>query len=358
MNFSNRLLQWYQMHARALPWRGQSDPYYIWVSEVILQQTRVDQGVSYYHKFIEAFPDIKALAVASEEEVLRIWQGLGYYSRARNMHQAARQVVFSLGGKMPQTSKELLNLKGVGHYTAAAVASIAFGEAVPALDGNVFRVLARIFAVNELIDTGKGQKVFHDMAVSLLPANDPGLFNQAMMDFGSMICKPIRPLCQHCLFQRECIARQRNAVNDFPRRRKKKAARKRFFHYFLFAGEQGDGGLFFFVHQRQGADIWKNLYEYPLLEASDLLSAQEIVAHPWWTSKFPHDDQIVFVGEPHYIKHQLTHQTISAVFFQLRVDSGARQILETYFRLVSPSEFQQLPKPVLVERLSRRVECG
>jgi A/G-specific adenine glycosylase len=262
MHFSQRLLWWYHQNGRPLPWRETKDPYAIWISEIILQQTRVDQGLGYYLRFMEAYPDVHSLARAPLDELLRLWQGLGYYSRARNLHQAALQLVEEHGGKLPQSFQGWLQVKGVGPYTAAAIASIAFNEAVPALDGNVFRVLARLFAIEHGFETAAEKAAFRSLAQDLMDAEHSGDFNQAMMDFGALVCKPAAPDCASCPFNRECLALARDKVTQFPVRKKKAAPRLRYFNYFLFFLK---GEKTFPVQQRGSGDIWEKLYELPLI---------------------------------------------------------------------------------------------
>lgn len=355
MDFSSRLIHWYDQNGRSLPWRETRDPYHIWVSEIILQQTRIDQGLPYYHRFLAKFPDVFKLAAATEEQVLRLWQGLGYYSRARNLHHAAREVVKQYGGRLPGHSTELVRLKGIGPYTSAAIASMAFGETIPAIDGNVYRVLSRIFAVDYSIDTHQGRKVFHDLAMNLIPGDRPGAFNQALMDFGSMICKPVIPLCHSCIFYHECLARQRGSVKKYPLRSRKTPGRERYFHYFLFRANNHEGLPVFFVQQRTGNDIWKNMYEFPLLESDQPLSLSEVLNHPWWETLGMEPDGFVFAGSVVPLKHQLTHQTIHARFFQVKIIGSSLHTLEKHFQLTQPALFGELPKPRLVERFYRVV---
>lgn len=355
MDFTSRLIHWYDLNGRSLPWRDTRDPYHIWISEIILQQTRMDQGLSYYLRFLEAFPDVFSLASAREEQVLRLWQGLGYYSRARNLHQAAREVVEQHGGELPAHSTELVRLKGIGPYTAAAIASMAYGEAIPAVDGNVYRVLSRIFAVDYSIDTSRGKKVFHDLATNLLSEDRPGAFNQALMDFGSMVCKPANPLCHSCIFQHECLARQRGSAKMYPLRSRKTPGRKRYFNYFLFLARDHEGLPVFFVQQRTGNDIWKNMYEFPLLESDHILPESAILNHTWWEELGVEIDGLVFSWSAVHLKHQLTHQTIYARFYQVEVNGGSRDVLQKHFQLTRPALFEELPKPRLVERFYRVV---
>lgn len=261
MSFSKEIIRWYQENKRDLPWRGTRDPYVIWLSEVILQQTRVDQGLPYFHRFLERFPDVRSFAEAGEDEILRLWQGLGYYSRARNMHRAARQVMEEYGGWFPKDYGSLIRLKGVGEYTAAAIASFAGGEPRAVVDGNVFRLLARYFGVDTPINSGRGKKEFQRIADELIDRLDPGLYNQAIMEFGSQQCKPQNPDCGRCVLQSDCRARVQGRVDILPVKQKAKPSRNRYFNYLMV--QEGDLIL---INKRGSGDIWENLYELPLLE--------------------------------------------------------------------------------------------
>lgn len=311
----------------------------------MLQQTRIDQGTSYFFRFMEAFPDVFSLAEASEEQVLRLWQGLGYYSRARNLHKAARDIVTRRGGRLPESFPEWMDVRGVGPYTAAAIASMAYGEPVPALDGNGYRVLSRIFAVDENIDTTRGRKTFQELGAALIDRKNPGDFNQALMDFGSMICKPSGPLCSGCIFQRECLAFTRDAVARYPMRRPGKKPRERYFNYFLF---YSDGN--FLISRRTGQDIWKNLFELPLLETAEPLQGTGLTDHPWWMELFPGAEGFLFTHLPVTCKHLLTHQTIHATFFRVKVHREAWDRLKKIFIPSDEKHFDTLPKPRLIER--------
>ncbi len=358
MSFSDQLLKWYKQHARSLPWRNTKDPYAIWISEVILQQTRINQGISYYYRFLDAFPDVQSLAEAGEAEVLRCWQGLGYYSRARNLHAAAKQVVKEHGGVLPRTSAELMRLKGIGPYTAAAIASIAFNETVPAIDGNVMRVLARYFAIEEVIETSKGKKVFYETAKQLIPTCCAGDFNQAMMDFGSLVCKPVSPDCNECMFNGHCLAYLTNSIDQLPRKRKKKLPIQRFFHYFVIQnGTDGTREPCVYVKQRHESGIWQNMYEFPMLEAERELSAAEILSHHNFGSILPGIFLRDMAAHPIKIKHQLSHQTIFASFYSTRIDSRMVSELDSLYQCKTLSEFESLAKPRLIDRFLREHLC-
>ncbi len=352
MMFSERLLLWYGEHRRELPWRTTQDAYVVWVSEIILQQTRIEQGMAYYHRFLDAFPDICSLAKATEEEVLRVWQGLGYYSRARNMHHTAQTITENHGGKFPNNRKELLGLKGIGEYTAAAIASIIYNKAVPAIDGNVYRLLARLFAFNHNIDRAQGKKAFRELARKLISINRPGDFNQAMMDFGSLVCRPQKPLCEECIFNEECIAYKLNKVQQYPVRNEKRTPRHRFFNYFLFEHEEPGRMKVFYIRQRKDEDIWKHMYELPLLETSEANSENDVFVHPWWKTLFPGNKGCFVSGLVSEKKHQLSHQLIHARLFSVRVTSPlTRKKLDQLFIAVDAETFEAMPKPRLLEHL-------
>ena len=257
-DFAEKLLSWYSIHKRDLPWRNTRDPYLIWISEIILQQTRVAQGLDYYLRFIDRFPTSAALAAAQEDEVLKYWQGLGYYSRARNLHIAAK----SMNGLFPSTYKEVLALKGVGPYTAAAICSIAYGMPYAVVDGNVYRVLARVFAIRTPIDSTAGKKEFAELAQKLLDVQHSGDYNQALMDLGAMVCTPDCPQCTHCPLADRCQAYCLGITQQLPVKSQKGKVSARYFHYVYV--QQGDG---VWLHKRGAGDIWQNLYEPLLIES-------------------------------------------------------------------------------------------
>ncbi len=313
--FSKALLPWYTEHQRPLPWRSTRDPYRIWLSEVILQQTRVDQGMSYWHRFVERYPTVSDLAEAPEDEVLRLWQGLGYYSRARNLRTAARQVVVDHGGAFPRDHDQLKGLKGVGDYTAAAIGSIAFGLPEPVVDGNVYRVLARVFGIDTPIDSTEGRKQFRTLAAGLLDPQNPGDHNQAVMELGATVCTPKKPRCGDCPLAAKCIARHTQRIEAFPVKAGRTTIRTRHFNYLHI---QGDTGLY--LRKRGAKDIWQGLYELPLLETVKPLTKRSFPATlrhelgEGWT--------VLSVTGP--VKHVLSHQHILALFWQVLPPKGFR----------------------------------
>lgn len=338
-DFSQRLQGWYHQHHRELPWRGTRDPYRIWLSEIILQQTRVAQGLPYYEAFLNAFPTVEHFAAASEEEVLRLWQGLGYYSRARNMHTTARRVVEEYGRTFPSTYTELRKLKGVGPYTAAAIASFAFQEPVAVVDGNVFRVLARIFGIETDIKSAAAKKEFGTLARQLLDPEHPDIHNQAVMEFGATHCTPKSPACASCPFRAECVAFREEKQAILPVKSKKTKVRERYFHYLVF---QHDNQTL--VRRRPAGDIWQGLYDFFLLEAKEWLSENRLQeVHPPGV-----------LGEPSPIyKHQLSHQRLWVRFWRVVVENPeAWERLQQAHGLqaATTAEMEQLPKPVLIKK--------
>jgi A/G-specific adenine glycosylase len=262
MAFADTLIQWYEEHKRDLPWRGETDPYKIWVSEIILQQTRVQQGWDYYLRFIDNFPNVKALADAEEERVLKVWQGLGYYSRARNMHTAAHEIMTKHNGQFPKEYDHILALKGIGKYTAAAIASIAFHLPYPAVDGNVIRIISRIFGVCNDISQPAVVKEITTICEKHIDPKRPGIFNQAAMDFGAMQCTPKNPQCGECPFLQECYALHHQLTDILPVKKKKSEQKHRYFHYSVYLCDNQT-----IIEKRTNADIWKNMYQFPLIES-------------------------------------------------------------------------------------------
>ena len=338
--FAQKLLRWYQRHRRDLPWRQTTNPYHIWLSEIILQQTRVAQGLPYYEAFVAAFPTVHDLAGADEREVLRLWQGLGYYSRARNLHQTAKIIVEQYQGQFPMSYQELLNLRGIGSYTAAAVASFAFGERVAVLDGNVFRVLARMFGIETDITTTTAKKEFTQLANRLISSGEPALYNHAIMDFGATQCVHVSPQCLFCPFAPECEANATGRQAVLPVKRKKAPIRERFFHYFVI--QQGDRLL---LRERTGRDVWQGLYDFYLIEADQRLDFDELVMNDFLLKLRPDS---VLEGVSQEQLQLLSHQRIRARFWRLRIPPGVSFDLPAHARMVTASEADDLPKPLLI----------
>jgi A/G-specific adenine glycosylase len=303
----SNIVAWYLKNARDLPWRNTRNPYSVWLSEVLLQQTRVNQGLPYYEKFIVHFPTIHHLAQASEDEVLKTWQGLGYYSRARNLHKTARIVAESLQGNFPQTPEGLQKLPGLGPYTAAAIASIAFNYPEPVLDGNVARVVSRMLDIHEAVDLPSVKKGMIEWLRGQIAYAEPGTFNQAWMELGALVCLPARPLCDSCPIASWCMARQRGTAEELPVKKAKAKVRERWFHYLHLENENA-----IWLVQRHAGDIWEGLWEFPMYEAA---SEKEVPSD--WLPKLVADPQQVEISLQRRFTHLLTHQRIHANFWKL-----------------------------------------
>ncbi len=309
-------MQWHKRdNNREMPWKGEKDPYRIWLSEVILQQTRVAQGLAYYNRFIEKYPTISHLANAKDQQVFKLWEGLGYYNRCKNLLFTARQIVAERGGIFPDRYEDILALKGVGPYTAAAIASFAYNLPYAVVDGNVFRVLARFFGIEEAIDSTKGKQLFTDKAGKVLDRKEAGLYNQAIMDFGATVCKPFAPSCSVCPLQKSCTAYREGSVNRLPLKEKTLVRKHRWFYYFLFAY---NGKLL--VHQRTGHDIWQNLFEFYLLEAEESMHWDEISSKAWLKEQLNIRKATVTAVSPVMVQ-QLTHQQIKGQFIKVELKS-------------------------------------
>ncbi len=311
MNFTSIISHWYHSNKRELPWRKTREPYPIWVSEVILQQTRVNQGLDYYHRFLEAFPTVVDLANASEQQVLSIWKGLGYYSRARNMHATAKKVANEFDGNFPIDYEHLILLKGIGPYTASAISSICGNEPRPVVDGNVVRVFSRIFGIEEPAGSVQSHKIVHEKSLSFIDQNDPGTYNQAVMEFGALLCKPRQPLCDECFFRKDCFAFNSGRVNELPVPKTPLVKRERYFNYLVF--QRNDGAVL--MQKRIGNDIWRNLWEFPLIETDESLLTK-LVSHPLIDESTAEIDS---KNNPKHndTRHILTHQIIHARFFSM-----------------------------------------
>ena len=313
MNFSKTIISWYKKNKRDLPWRKTKDPYKIWLSEIILQQTRVAQGYDYYVQFIENFPTVKQLAAADEDTILKLWQGLGYYSRARNLHTAAKMVIADFKGKFPKKYDDVIQLKGVGEYTAAAVSSFANNEAKAVIDGNVYRVLSRVFGIETPIDATQGKKEFKELANKLLDVKNAGLHNQAIMEFGALQCKPQKPDCGNCPLQYNCIANEKGLQKELPKKEKKIKVRNRYFNYLYI--QQGSHT---YINKRTEKDIWINLFELPLIETKKQLSLNELVDSEQWKNIFGTSEiQVKNVSKEY--KHKLSHQNLHTQFITLTI---------------------------------------
>ncbi|SDW24949.1 A/G-specific DNA-adenine glycosylase [Lutibacter oricola] len=337
MKISNLLIQWYLSNKRNLPWRKTLDPYKIWLSEIILQQTRVDQGTAYYHKFTENFPTVFDLANATEEEVLKLWQGLGYYSRARNLHFSAKYIVNNLNGEFPSTYSEIIKLKGVGDYTASAIASICFNEATAVVDGNVYRVLARYFGISTAINSTKGIKEFKNIAQELIVAEQPGTFNQAIMEYGARVCKPQNPICDTCELNNSCVAFGKNEIQNLPFKEKKIKIKKRYFNYIVFKMPNK-----ITVIEKRISGIWQNMYQFPLIETSKEIDIEELLSNKKFDELFQQKKINVKLFNNDLIVHKLSHQHIYTKFWVVEVDNCE---LDT----IKWSEIGKYPVPKLVD---------
>lgn len=315
MNFSNTLTRWYLENKRDLPWRKTDNPYHIWLSEIMLQQTRVAQGTPYFLSFTTNFPTVFDLASANEERVLKLWQGLGYYSRARNLHKTAQFVANELSGKFPCNYKDLLKLKGVGEYTAAAIASFSYNEAVPVVDGNVFRVLSRYFDVETNIASASAKKEFAALAYELMPKDNPALFNQAIMEFGALQCVPKNPNCSVCVFNASCAALQKKKVGQLPVKSKKLKVRNRFFNYLVVYDENENT----IIRKRTAKGIWHNLYEFPMIE-TEKTEDFDCIANQIQANFFNNNEiESISESNPETIIHKLSHQHLHIKFWKVKV---------------------------------------
>ncbi|WP_040473725.1 A/G-specific adenine glycosylase [Flavobacterium frigoris] len=315
MKFSNSLIQWYLINKRDLPWRNTTNPYLIWLSEIMLQQTRVAQGTPYFLSFVDAFPTVFDLAKADEEQVLKLWQGLGYYSRARNLHKTAQYVATELNGLFPDNYNDLLGLKGVGEYTAAAIASFSYEEAVPVVDGNVFRVLSRYFDLETDIALASAKKEFAALAFELMPKDNPATFNQAIMEFGALQCVPKSPNCGICVFNESCAALQKKKVDQLPVKSKKLKVRNRYFNYLVVSDDNEDT----IIQKRTSKGIWQNLYEFPLIE-TEAVENYDYIAERIENEFFVNESvgSVMEYNEKSII-HKLSHQHLHIKFWKVNI---------------------------------------
>jgi A/G-specific adenine glycosylase len=346
-DFLGAIYTWYIKNKRDLPWRKETDPYKIWISEIILQQTRVDQGLAYYHRFTQRFSTVCELAGAEEDEVLKLWQGLGYYTRARNLHSAAQSICLEYKGLFPATYKEILGLKGTGPYTAAAVASIAFNLPHPVLDGNVVRVLARYFGIHEPVHSLKGKNIFQNTASDLMNDVNPGFHNQAVMEFGALQCKPGLPDCQKCPVAGSCYAFQNKQVTQLPLKVKKPVKKKRYFYYYYIENKNT-----IWIEKRRDDDIWKNLYQFPLVEMTSELNDEEIAG---LQPRFLNESGLNIKSISSPIKHILSHQELIARLIHIEADDQCR--LPENFLNIQKEEIEIYAIPVLLAKLISRANC-
>lgn len=332
MAFCDTLLTWFEENKRSLPWRGEQDPYKIWISEIILQQTRVQQGWDYYLRFIETFPDVKSLAGATEDQVLRLWQGLGYYSRARNLHYAAKQIMLEHNGHFPSQYDDIRKLKGVGDYTAAAISSIAFAQPYPAVDGNVMRIISRIFGICEDISLPATKSKITQICQKEISADQPGSFNQACMEFGAIWCTPRTPQCSDCPFRLQCYAFQHQLVETLPIKNKSIKKRERFLHFIFYTNNK-----YTIIEKRTGKDIWHNMYQFPCMETAN-------------------DEPLEGMECAIMIRETLTHQIIKARFYIQNVDKLPK--CSTHQQIVKPDEMELFPMPKIMTQFLKDCELN
>ncbi|MGB2252330.1 MAG: A/G-specific adenine glycosylase [Flavobacteriaceae bacterium] len=339
MSFHKKLLDWYKENRRPFPWRENTKPYNVWLSEIILQQTRAAQGLPYYESFISNFPTVEQLAAAKEDHVMKLWQGLGYYSRARNLHATAKTITHQYHGRFPNDFNQIKSLKGIGDYTASAIASICFGQEQAVVDGNVYRVLSRIFGMDQPIDASGAHKIFKEKAQNLIKGAAPGDFNQAMMEFGALQCVPKNPNCQDCIFKNQCIAFQQAKVGLLPVKANKVKVKNRYLHFFVLIDESKNTLL----QKREGNGIWQNLYQFPLIETFAKQKhyqkgqLKSLLAEHQITSDFVIDK---WNDEP--IFHKLTHQHLEINFWIVKLSESTN--LDT-----QSSQIQDYPMPKVLQ---------
>ncbi|MGJ8548181.1 A/G-specific adenine glycosylase [Winogradskyella wichelsiae] len=337
MDFKTKLINWYSVKKRELPWRETNEPYYIWLSEIILQQTQVKQGLPYYEEFVANYPTIFDLAKASETSVLKLWQGLGYYSRARNLHATAKHIVNELEGEFPNNYKDLLKLKGVGDYTASAIASIAFNEVAAVVDGNVYRVLSRYFGIETAINSTAGIKEFKLLATSLIDKKQPAIFNQAIMEFGALQCKPKNPDCETCPFKDSCVALQNNRISELPLKLKKTKVTTKYFNFLVCI----DHNKHTLIEKRTHKGIWLNLYQFPLIESQKSLTSEEFHLLDVENTVLETIDFEYSLYNEVDIVHKLSHQHLHTKFWIIEAKTLSKQAIP----IKSLSEY---PVPTLI----------
>lgn len=339
---SKVLISWYESNKRELPWRETADPYKIWLSEIILQQTRVAQGLQYYLRFVERFPTVKHLADATEDEVLKYWQGLGYYSRARNLHKAANQICNQFDAVFPVQHSDVLKLAGIGDYTAAAICSFAYNQPYAVVDGNVYRVLSRIFGVETPIDSTEGKKLFATLAQEILSEPHAAIHNQAIMEFGALQCTPMNPDCEGCPMSVQCVAFQSDLIGQLPVKQKKTKVTERFFNYFyaLYNGK-------IFLQKRLAKDVWQNLYEFPLIETDKQMTPDELMKLPAFVDLFSGVERVEVLKVTGPMKHVLSHRVIYAQFVTVEINELNKQFAN--FEMVTSAQLDNYAVSRLTE---------
>lgn len=344
-DFSRRLIDWYLIHKRDLPWRQTTDPYVVWLSEIILQQTRVEQGRPYFQRFIQSFPSIEHLAQAPPDQVMRLWQGLGYYSRARNMHSTAKTIIKEHDGQFPKSYREILNLPGIGPYTAAAIASFSFGLPHAVVDGNVIRVLSRICGITDPVDLPATKKQIQSIADELLDGSDPATYNQAIMEFGALHCKPVNPDCQTCVFLQDCSAQKRGIVHEIPAKAGRTKITIRHFNYLLIR-DKGNT----LIRKRNEAGIWRDLFEPPMVESSKPLTLSSLKKTALWKSLCI-DPNLEVVQVQDRKPHKLSHQTIIARVFIIKGNLSGLQLEPEAYTITHQNQLHQYAVPRLIEQV-------
>lgn len=342
-HFSDKIISWYNENKRDLPWRNTKDAYLIWLSEIILQQTRVEQGMDYYLKFAKAFPTVKHLAKADNEKVMKLWQGLGYYSRARNLHSTSKTITEKFNGQFPERYEDILSLKGIGEYTAAAIASFAFNKPHAVVDGNVYRVLSRVFGIETPIDSTQGKKEFYQLANELINKKDPGAHNQAIMELGAIQCKPVNPDCSVCVLNTMCFAFSKKRISELPVKSKTTKVRNRYFNYVVL-NHKGEIA----IKKRIEKDIWTNLYDFPLIETKKELKEEQFLRSEHWQQ---------FIGKSKYsvksvslsYKHILSHQKIYARFWEINCVRSFKKILPESAITIKEKDINRYAVPRLIE---------
>lgn len=348
---SKLIQEWYLTNKRELPWRNKTDPYLIWISEIILQQTRVAQGLNYYMRFIKRFPDVHSLAIAPQEDVLKLWQGLGYYSRARNLHEAAQDIEKRFNGIFPSAYEDIRSLKGIGEYTAAAIASFAWNKPFPVIDGNVLRVLGRLFAIETPIDSGKGKKEFRQLATLLMPPEQAGLHNQAIMEFGALQCTPKNPSCTICPLIEQCAGHASGNPQQYPVKKHKTKTRHRYFNYFFITY-----GTNTYLSRRTENDIWKGLFELPLIETGQPYNLTELQETELFKKLFQETGKTVFSSVANGMRHILSHQTLHVNCYIADIQKE-NNTLEKLIR-TSRKNMHLYPVPILIANILSKIETN
>ncbi len=344
--FHHTILKWYSENKRELPWRNTKDAYKIWISEIMLQQTKVDSVMGYYQRFLDHFPTVNHLADADEKSVLRLWQGLGYYSRARNLHHAAKTIQQEYNGVFPNNYKAILALKGIGTYTAAAISAFAYNLPYAVLDGNVFRVLSRYYGIDTPIDTNKGKQLFQQVATDTMETATPEIYNQAIIEFGALQCTPKQPKCDTCPVNINCVALKEDTIFQLPVKEKKLKIKNRYFYYIIIRDDNG-----IVLNQRTQKDIWQNMYEYPLIETNKVTDLNKITSSKAWTDLF-NGTKTTITKQNDIMVHKLTHQNIHITFIEVEIEDSLKQPLQ----FISYDEVNNYPLPKPIETHLKSIE--